>query len=394
MKTRGLRIVFFSHSAGMYGAERSLLGIVAYLSSLGMECLVILPGKGPLETALAQAGATTARVPLQWWIKARHRSKSFRFLSGVARDAVNLALLPVALYHCLKWRPKVVVTNTVASPLGAVTARLLRRPHVWLIHEIVGDNRHRKATFVFLKGFRFSTWLMSRLSDRLVANSRAVAKWYGPWLESGEPEVVPPWVALSGENRERGPDPSSLWGDGGGLRLLMAGSIGPVKRQEDAVRALGLLRSRGVEARLCLLGDVREPYGNRLATLAREVGVEDRVYFAGYRNDAARCMALADAVLMCRTDEAFGMVTVEAMRAGTAVVGARSAGTAELIDDGVTGLLFEPANPVDLADKLERLARNPELVRTLGKAAEKWSRNRFLEKDSLEPFARLFRELA
>jgi glycosyltransferase involved in cell wall biosynthesis len=102
----------------------------------------------------------------------------------------------------------------------------------------------------------------------------------------------------------------------------------------------------------------------------------------------------ADVLLMCSRMEAFGNVTVETMQLGRPVIGARSGGTKELIRDGETGLLFEVANPNDLARKIRHLYENRELVDKLGAAARAWTEETFTEEESIGKVYDLLRESA
>ena len=66
--------------------------------------------------------------------------------------------------------------------------------------------------------------------------------------------------------------------------------------------------------------------------------------------------------------EAFGLVVTEAMSNGLPVVASRIAGPSEIVDEGITGLLFQPGNPTDLAEKINSLWEDPELCRQMGQA--------------------------
>ncbi len=66
--------------------------------------------------------------------------------------------------------------------------------------------------------------------------------------------------------------------------------------------------------------------------------------------------------------ESFGLVVVEAMSYGLPVIASRIGGIPEIVEDGVTGFLFEPGNADELAEKMKLLWENPELCRQMGKA--------------------------
>ena len=83
--------------------------------------------------------------------------------------------------------------------------------------------------------------------------------------------------------------------------------------------------------------------------------------------------------------ETFGLVGAEAMSYGVPVVAARIGALSNLVDDGVNGLLFEPGNAEDLAEKVTRLWNDRELVRRLGRAAREkvlahWTVDRYFER--------------
>ena len=83
--------------------------------------------------------------------------------------------------------------------------------------------------------------------------------------------------------------------------------------------------------------------------------------------------------------ETFGIVGAEAMSHGVPVVASRIGALSNLVQDGVNGLLFEPGDPDDLANKVTRLWNDAELCRRLGRAArrkaiEEWSPGRHIER--------------
>ncbi len=108
-----------------------------------------------------------------------------------------------------------------------------------------------------------------------------------------------------------------------------------------------------------------------LPNLARRLGFERRVRFLGFSDDVPHELAQMHILVHASVDpEQFGLVVVEAMSAGVSVVAAAPGGPAEVIEDGVTGLLY-PAGDVDaLAQALRRFVADPALRSRLGGAAE------------------------
>jgi glycosyltransferase involved in cell wall biosynthesis len=105
--------------------------------------------------------------------------------------------------------------------------------------------------------------------------------------------------------------------------------------------------------------------------LAEHLGVEDVVSIHGPTRDLSPYWSAAHVSLMCSECEAFGRVTVEAMRAGLPVCGTDSGGTPEIIDQGVNGLLSPAGDAHALAANLMTLESDEDLRRKLAcRAAE------------------------
>jgi glycosyltransferase involved in cell wall biosynthesis len=130
-------------------------------------------------------------------------------------------------------------------------------------------------------------------------------------------------------------------------------------------------------------GDVRvqqagRPEGIEAARVARRRGgVEERLELVGFSDDPGQELVAADVALTCSRLEAFGRATVEAMKLGRPVVAAASGGTLELVRDGWNGLLYAPGDAEALAERIERLHRDRDLLRELGENARAWAGETF-----------------
>jgi glycosyltransferase involved in cell wall biosynthesis len=354
-----MKVVWISHRAGLAGAELSLVEAAQVLVERGMEVEVVLPWPGPLGQRLHAAGAGVTFIAHARWAGATRRP------SAVARRfARNIRLLRPLVRALEANGADLVVTNTITVPLGAFAARLARLPHVWYLHEYGAAEHNVRFDF----GRPATLQLVSLLSDAVLVNSEALRSHFAGSLRK-EPRLV--YYAVEVPELEA---PSR--GDGR-LRLVQVATLAPGKGQLDAVRALALLARRGIDVRLRLVGDDRGHHGAVLRDLARREGIEERLELAGFRDDPALEVVAADVALTCSRLEAFGRATVEAMKLGRPVVAAASGGTLELVRDGWSGLLYPPGDARALADRIERLHRDPELLRELGRNARAWARATF-----------------
>lgn len=130
--------------------------------------------------------------------------------------------------------------------------------------------------------------------------------------------------------------------------------------------------------RLVIVGD-----GSEREALERQgvaLGLSDRLHFVGYMPDAHRAPSGFDIMVVPSRQEAFGIVAVEAMAAGTPVVASNVGGLPEAVLDGETGLIVPPDDAEGLAVALRTLLANPERAREMGRRG----RQRFLDKFRVE----------
>ncbi len=157
-----------------------------------------------------------------------------------------------------------------------------------------------------------------------------------------------------------------------GILVAMVGHLRPWKGQEVALDAIRLLRPDiRNRVRLVFVGGVGfgdEAQFEQLEQMVRAHRLADVVTFLGERADAPDIMQAADIVLHASTmPEPFGLVVVEGMALGRAVVASCLGGPSEIITPS-TGLLFHPTRPEELAGHLTALAADPDLRRRLGEA--------------------------
>ena len=163
-------------------------------------------------------------------------------------------------------------------------------------------------------------------------------------------------------------------GEGGTGRPVCIGFAGKLigrKGVDELLRAAGRL-ARDIPWSLRIVGD--GPERDRLVDLSAELGIADRVEFVGFRNTSempsefSRC----DIVVMPSTRENRGLVAVEAMASGAAVVVSSNTGVwgpGDVLKDGVTGFVYPSGDADALTHLLETLVRDPSLRTTIGLAA-------------------------
>src|SRR5947209_12033927 len=137
----------------------------------------------------------------------------------------------------------------------------------------------------------------------------------------------------------------------------------PHRRLQDAIEAVSSLAQKGVNVKLLLAGSDRyyPQYCDFLKRLANELGIQDRVAFAGkIANEEIRDFYCAcDAFLFPNENQTWGLAVLEAMACGSPVLVSRGAAVHEVLTDNENAILFPPRNPDALAQKIHYLMSQP-----------------------------------
>lgn len=147
-------------------------------------------------------------------------------------------------------------------------------------------------------------------------------------------------------------------------RILFAGWLNPRKNLIAGLEALDLLVRAGHDVRLHAAGAASDPvYEARIKDYIRSHGLESRVRLLGSlpREALRQELAQAGVLLLPSLQENAPMVIAEALAAGVPVVASDACGIPDMVDDGQTGFLIDPANPAMIADRLGRVLGDGEL---------------------------------
>ena len=158
----------------------------------------------------------------------------------------------------------------------------------------------------------------------------------------------------------------------------MVGRINEAKGQHLLIKAIAQSDDETIHA--YFVGhEMKKGYVDQLKSLAQELGVAHRVHFLGFMKNPHHFYQVCDTVVLASKRETFGLVLIEAMQVGTTVIGSNSGGVVEIIDDGITGLLFEAGNSDHLAEKITFLKNDKTMNEALAQAGQKKSRNRLFK---------------
>lgn len=325
------------------GAERFFVNLAQAFARRGVEQrFVIRPGRS-WEPEVAALGPVMR--------------------SNFARISPASLLLHLRVEHLVRrWRPDAVMAWMPRA------GRLIHRwPGVVTLARMGDFPRH-------LRHFRNCDLLVGNLPG-ITERCRELG-WTRPALTiSNFPRAVVPQ-----------PVPRSALGTPEGAFLVAAGGrFEPRKGFDTALRAIARLPG----AWLWLIGDGRERPA--LERLAAELGVQDRVRFAGWVAEPIHHLAAADAFLMPSRHEPLGNALLEAWQAGVPSVSTRSEGPLWYMRDGIDGILAPIDDVEAIAAGLARLRDEPALGPALVRNAKERLAALFSEEGVVEAYLRVFR---
>lgn len=333
-------------SLGRGGAEQHLVDLLPALARRGIECEVAaLMPPYDLGPVLVSAGVPVHEIGLTHrWHVGQALIRLLRLIARTRPDVIQAHFFFSGLY--------VALTRIFASAPARVV--LLLNLDYESYPADTAWRRFRRAA---------DTLAISRGMDARVAISGAVADHYARHLRPGPIRVIPIATDIRA-GADVVVDRAALrhsYGIGGDdSLLLLPGRFVHEKGHRFLVDAVRSLEDRGLRPRALMVGD--GPLRDAVRAQAQEAGVADRVMLVRSipHADLMALFRAADIVVVPSTHEGLGLVVLEALLAGTAVVAAAAGGIPEVIEDDVTGLLVPPADAQALADAIERLVADPD----------------------------------
>ncbi|MCS6829775.1 MAG: glycosyltransferase family 4 protein [bacterium] len=360
--------------SGLGGAEVSLLRLLERLPREEVQPVLACPPGALVEEARAMGVETVAvRIP-----PLKH---------GYRLGAEDIRCLQRAMTSC-------DLVHAYSVRAGWYAGRLCRQlglPMVWSIHDLF--------TLPWQKlWLRIVAW---RYAQAVVAYSRILQKQFGDGLQHKVhllPHGIDTQVFSPVDALQRGQQRWTFQTAEDALVVLHVGRLMPFKGQHLFLRMAQVLVRRfppDYALTFWLAGDASmgDPnYAVQMREQARDI--DQQVRWLGFQRDIAPIIASADVLVHCSTrPEPFGLVVLEAMACGTAVVSANRGATAEIIEDGRTGLVTPPNDVAALAEGVQTLLTNKLRRQTMAASARQVVCERYTLQQHVQRLIGIYRTL-
>ena len=151
--------------------------------------------------------------------------------------------------------------------------------------------------------------------------------------------------------------------------------ITPLKGHLHFIKAMARVSRTAARIKIWIVGDApasKQAYKEQVQVLVKRLGLGHCTEFLGNQKDIPDILSNLDLlVLATTTHEAFGRVILEAQASGVPVVATKVGGVVDIIDDGLTGLLVSPSDPVSMCEAALKIFKDKELARSLAENAYK-----------------------
>ena len=375
-----VRIVIGGLNIG--GAERHVSYVTQVLSRRGWRIGVYsLSGDGPLRADLETAGVNVM-LPLGGQAPLRHLfilRPLWTLIAGVHLTYTMLRLRPRIVHFFL---PAAYLVGAFAASLARVKIRVMSR----------------RSLNVYQLAYPIMRRLELKLHntmDAILGNSTAVVQQLRD--EENVPDdklgLIYNGIELPVRDGRRVQVRSSLAIGEPTLVFVIVANLIPYKGHLDLISAFGLVGDRIDQPWWLLVVGRDDGAGLEIRTMARQLGIDDRVSFLGLRLDVPDLVSASDVGLLSSHQEGFSNTILEAMAAGLPMIVTNVGGNAEAVVDGETGLVVPARDPHALAEAIVLIARDPNLRRRYGAAGRKRVESMFSLDACVAKYEALYRGL-
>jgi len=341
----GVRLVVFTHRLDLGGGQLYLQELLRHLVAEGqMSCLVVSAVDGPLRRELSSLGVRVevGDFPVD---TDGYRSRRDELEQLVADHGANIALV-----------------NTMGAGIGADVAQRCGIPTVWIIRESYTPEQYWPAAYGegrVAPAVRQSVERALGRTEAVVFEADATRAAYAA-LCADRAVTIPHGVPLGSIDDHRAASTRDdarreLGIDPGDTLLLTVGSVEPRKAQVALAIAFAEIATDFPHAQLVIVGDAGTPYAVAVREVIERLRGTARIRLEPAAPDPHDWYLAADAFILASDTESLPRVLLEAMAYELPVAATAVWGIPSLVEDGRTGLLFQPRDVGAVVDVLRRL---------------------------------------
>ena len=328
-----------------------------------VDTFVVLPNKGNGESLLIENHIPYTLIESRDWVVSINQKRSCDFDKMVKKKKkINKIAIRAIEKIIIQNHFDLLHINTTYSYVGAIAAQKAGIPYIWHLREFLEEDQGNT-----LWDRNKGNCLIGQATN-VIAISKSIYRKYENIIPNSKLVCI-----LNGvdETKFYKPEKKILQNDT--VKLVFIGGFELYKGHIEFANACKKIYDSGIKNfEIYFIGTGKKEVQEKVKGILSEGGLIDCVHYLGYRHDVNAYLEQTDISFTCSRSEAFGRTTVEAMLSGNLVIGANTAGTRELIQDGKTGLLYVQGNSDDLADKIIFAINNRDTAKKIAKEGRKY----------------------
>ncbi|MGB9596698.1 MAG: glycosyltransferase family 4 protein [Candidatus Poribacteria bacterium] len=375
IKKKLKRICYYeAYSRNLHGAQKILLLLISRLDKKEFDPVIVCPDEGKFTEQIAKLSFPYFIFSLPKCLNLYERKilkynlwKKLFLLPGFLQYTYQLCNFlnknKVEIVHC---------NNLRSALLIGPSAKLCRIPLIWHLRIDEPFGIYQDI------GFYLSNCIISAanaLKETFSQNKRRHKKIITVY-DGVDSEIFSPQVDGNKVRVE------FCLGKNGEMTICMISSLTPRKGHIYLIKAAQKLIKQGYRFKILIVGgtssyDDDNLYYEQLKQLISENKLNDYIIFTGRREDVSEILSASDIFVLPSLSEGFPISILEAMSAGLPVVATDVAGTAELVEDGITGILVPPKDPEAISKSLAKLLLDVNLAKKMGERGRERVKNFF-----------------
>lgn len=380
-----MNILYIVHDNKKGGAALSFLEMISHIRK-EHNVYVLTPHKnGYIPQKLTELNIPHRNAHYFWWkialpnnrILALLRLMTYRVLNvwnGIEARRIKKMVIDREI--------DVIHSNSSVIDFGALLSKNTGIPHVWHLREY-GEEDFNLKRVVPVKKYNSE---MNAYAAGYVAISKSIKKKFANVVDENKIYQI-----YNGVSEKFSFQKDFASENTGKTKFLIAGNYCEEKGQTSVLKAVMELKKQGINAFELYLagsGDFAEP-----KRLVLENGLEEIVTFCGLVDDMQQLRRMVDVEIVASKCEAFGRVTIEAMRMSNPVIGTNTGGTPELITDGVNGFLFEYGNHIQLAECMKKYISDYTLIANMGTKAYQTANGNYTPEENADKIMEVYKAI-
>jgi len=347
-----MKVLFVTHYWEMLGANRSMLQLIKEVRDLGVTPLVLGPKLPEDKTGTLALSLEINNIEyISYDFKI---SKGISPIKNIARHFFNRLILSSVVGQLRNENIELVHSNSSVIDFGALIARKLSVPHIWHLREFGLKDYNLKTPFgenaqkMYFKG-----------GAVYIAISNIIKEHFRQLIPANKLEVIYNGIKFDGIVAGHRNEVT---------KFCLVGYMMKGKNQLDALKAVKVLKDRCVkDFKVTFIGGWDDCYLGVLKQYIRDNDLDEYIDFTGQIGNVSQVMSTMDVGLMLSESEAFGRVTVEYMMHNLAVIASDAGANPEIIEDGITGILYPLHDHISLADKMQLFIENHSILEKYAK---------------------------